>query len=382
MSNYGLNGKKLAIKIDHSRVTQAALTDLDDFLHPTGPRTMPMPGFDDEFVDIVDYILRITYWIWHEKKVDLCTRYYAADSVLHTMTGDIIGNQPVVENTWKTLEAFPDRTLDGENVIWSVEDDTTDSVTYYSSHLIVSRMTNKGASEWGPATNKRARIRTIADCVCKRNQIVEEWLMRDNAFLVQSLGYNVATIAKLQARADQSKRFNILEFLRPLCEKVTTAPRLLVVDTPPHPEKDVESFIRALFASVWQERNTAVAQEFYDFRVSAHLTAGRELYGTLELKEYLTSFQEGLENIRVTVDHVAQIPYMGDGAIDVAVRWSMTAIHAGDSALWGPASQTRFYVLGGSHYRIVRHKIREEWTVFDELAIHRQIATKRLLKEE
>ena len=32
----------------------------------------PMAGFDDEFVNIVDYILRITYRIWEGKQIGLC----------------------------------------------------------------------------------------------------------------------------------------------------------------------------------------------------------------------------------------------------------------------------------------------------------------------
>ena len=34
-------------------------------------------GFDDEFTDIVDYILRITQRIWEGKQVGLCRDYYA-----------------------------------------------------------------------------------------------------------------------------------------------------------------------------------------------------------------------------------------------------------------------------------------------------------------
>ena len=66
--------------------------------------------------------------IWHEKKVELCLKYYAPDSVLHTMVGDIVGAETVAENTWATLAAFPDRSLDGENVVWRVLDDEATSV--------------------------------------------------------------------------------------------------------------------------------------------------------------------------------------------------------------------------------------------------------------
>ena len=55
-------------------VTVCAVTDLSDMLNPVPGRRQPMKGFDDEFVDIVDYIVRITYRIWDEKQVDLCKR--------------------------------------------------------------------------------------------------------------------------------------------------------------------------------------------------------------------------------------------------------------------------------------------------------------------
>merc|ERR1711982_318319 len=83
--------------------------------------------------------------------------------------------------------------------------------------------------------------------------------------------------------------------------------------------------------------------------------------------------------IRVSVDHVACIPYLGE-ANDVAVRWSLTALHAKPSTTFGDDfTETPIYILGSSHFRIMRGKIREEWTMFDELAIHRQIATKNTL---
>lgn len=369
---------KLSVNgIDISKVTHAATTDLEDVLNPKESKpVMPMKGFDPEFVDIVDYILRITYWIWHEKKVDLCLKYYSSESILHTMTGDILGNEPVVTNTWATLKVFPDRTLDGENVVWSVEEGES---TYYTSHLIVSRMTNEGDSEWGPATNIRARIRTIADCVCKNNVIIEEWLMRDNALLVMTLGFDLKETAQKQAVADQEKGFNLLEFLAPERERVlSTAARNAQEDIiVPAPETDPTSFVKALFRTLWEKGAIDQCGMFYDFRVGAHLMAGRELYGTLEYQEYLAEIQGGLTDIVVSVDHIACIPYLGE-AIDIAVRWTLVGTHSADSELYGEATNVPLYILASSHFRITGGKIREEWTVFDELALHRQVATARL----
>jgi len=395
------------INIDCTLVTQAATTDIRDILSRPrdihtriSERTMPMPGFDDTFVDIVDYILRITHWIWHDKEVELCSRYYSQGCVLHTMVGDIVGCDTVVENTVKTLEAFSDRILDGENVVWS-RDGSGDNMTYYSSHLITSRMTNDGDSEWGPATNIRAtRIRTIADCVCRDNKIVEEWLMRDNAFLVETLGFSVEVVAKSQAKADFERGWSLVEFLEPERNRVKKNRKdvyplcdpIRVCGTDGAADANTTSFAQVLLGYLWQTPYDSSSSRlgvsvFYDTRVTAHLPHGRDVYGTLELTEFLSMYKMGLSEIAISVDHVACIPYLWEpgssprenGAVDLAVRWTMTAKHTGDSDLLGPASGAPVYLLAGSHWRIVRGtRIREEWTVWDEIALLRQVESYRL----
>lgn len=61
-------------------------------------RQQDMTGFKPTFVDIVDYILRTTHWIWNEKKVELCHDYYSKDCLVHTLTGDLVGNQAVADD--------------------------------------------------------------------------------------------------------------------------------------------------------------------------------------------------------------------------------------------------------------------------------------------
>lgn len=133
-------------------ITQVATSDLAQLLSPQAGRRMELPGFSEEFVDFPDYIIRITDRIWHERKIELCREYYTEDCVIHTMNGDICGAATVIENTHATLNAFPDRRLDADNVIWSDEGEGK----FYSSHLITSKMTNLGPSEFGPPTGKKS----------------------------------------------------------------------------------------------------------------------------------------------------------------------------------------------------------------------------------
>ena len=219
--------------------------------------------------------------------------------------------------------------------------------------------------------------------------------MRDNALLVMMNGFDVKEIAEQQAKKDlQEGKTNILDFLTQERQRVSESaplPRLddsvSSSDAPPTiapqpvlvPKTDPTGFAKLLFGTLWEAGRYDQVASFYDFRVSAHLTAGRELYGTLELREYLQDFMNGMSHICVSVDHIAKNRYLSEDSFDIAVRWTLTAKHTQTSELWGTANGTSPYILASSHWRIVRgHKIREEWTVFDELAIHKQLAAGRL----
>lgn len=352
--------------------THVATTDIGDMLNPVPGRRQSMKGFDDEFVDIADYIIRITDRIWHERKIDLCLKYYAEDSVIHTLTGDIISAKTVEKNTLDTIAAFPDRTLDGDNVIWSGDEDEG----FYSSHLITSHMTNEGPTEFGDATGLRARIRTIADCICVENKIVEEWLVRDNASLVQQLGFDLTQTAQQQAQNDKENDLSLINTLQDWRATVAETAAPPCRQSFPAPEKAPEEFANAVLGTIWAGKQKDRLANAYDFRVGAHMTAGRELYGTVEYAEYLSGFHQALSNIQFSVDHIADIPYLGD-ARDIAVRWTCSAAHTGDG-VFGTASGAPIFILGVTHWRVMNGRIREEWTVFDELAVLRQIESYRL----
>ena len=107
---------------------------IDALLAPRPSAAKPLVGFDPEFSDLVDYIIKITHRIWEQKDAGLCYRYYADHCPVHTLGGYSDSVEEVVQNTLNTIAAFPDRSLIGENVVWSEEADGS----YYSSHRITS----------------------------------------------------------------------------------------------------------------------------------------------------------------------------------------------------------------------------------------------------
>jgi hypothetical protein len=352
-------------------ITQVATTDISELLNPQGGRRMKLPGFDDEFIDLPDYIIRITDRIWHERKVELCLEYYSADCVVHTQGGDIVGAQTVVDNTHATLASFPDRTLDADNVIWSDEGDEL----FYSSHLITSKMTNLGPSEFGDATGKSVHVQTIADCACYANRVVEEWLVRDYATVVEQLGFDVDAIALKLAKEDIESGFDLVDFHADNhADTLENATRL--TDIPEKPEKRPYAFAKSLFSQIWTDRNFDKLDDYYDFRVGAMYPGRRSFYGHDQIAPFLNEIFTAIPDAEMKVEHVADIPYMISGR-DISVRWSLAGTHTGDG-FYGKATGANFYMMGVSQFRVINGRIREEVTIWDDVAVRRMVEGARL----
>ncbi len=351
-------------------ITQVAITDLSDMLTPQGGPRMELPGFDTEFVDFPDYIIRITDRIWHDRNVELCAKYYTQDCLIHTLTGPIVGAQTVIDNTYATMDAFPDRVLDADNVIWS---DDRDGV-FYSSHLITSKMTNLGTSEFGPATGRKVRVRTIADCACRANKIFEEWLARDYAAMVIHMGFEVDAVAAKLA-ADDLKEGRSLSDLHKASHAAVMAQALPHVSKPENPETHVNRFAEAVLGHYLTPKGLDALSDVYDFRVSGLYPGDRDFYGHDELGAFWQAVFTALPDAKFRLEHVADIPYLGT-ARDIAVRWSLAGHHTG-GGLYGAPTGAPVYILGLTHWRVMNGRIREEVTVWDDVAVRRQIETKR-----
>ncbi len=104
----------------------------------------------------------------------------------------VVGNQGIIAATMATLSEFPDRTLLGEDVIWT----GTDDAGMLSSHRLLSTATHLGDGVYGRATGKQLRYRILADCFAAANQITDEWLVRDQGAIVRQLGWEPKDYAR------------------------------------------------------------------------------------------------------------------------------------------------------------------------------------------
>ena len=336
--------------------------DIAQILAPQGARRQDMTGFGEEYSDIVDYILRCTHRIWEQKDVGLIATHYAPGIVVHMMTGPVVGMDGVIAGTSRTLSAFPDRTLTGEAVIWSDEG----KGAYLSSHRITSSATNLGASELGPATGKRITFTTIADCLCKANLIIEEWLVRDYSAMALALGYHPRAIARDHAASDKSKGGRA-EWRKAAMERVQSS-----IATPfpeatlPDPAAAPHAFAQSFFDIIVNHRRFAMTRAAYSRAAHWAGPGGRRLFGWGEITGWFTALIGSFGDTRISIQHVAAVGDM------IAVRWELVGTHDG-GALYGPASGEPVYILAVTHWRIAHNVIVDEVTVFDEVALMRQM---------
>ena len=327
------------------------------------PRRQGLDGFEPIYSDIVDYILRCTHRIWEEKNVGLIDTHYGADCRLHTLAGPVVGVAAVKRNTLATMAAFPDRTLIGEDVIWSEDAPGR----FHSSHRIASLMTHLGDDPtFGPATGRRALAHTIADCVCVENRIVEEWLVRDNGWLARQLGGDIQDIAAKLAAKDQlldpqMHQWRTQEIMR------VRAGGSIALDSAPAAGRIGEMWRAAFGAGLIGE-----AAAIYAPAADIAWPTGRRAFGPRGFAGLVVALTAAFADCAFVIDHVAQTPLPNDETA-TAVRWSLVGVHAG-AGVWGPATGRDVYILGVTHSRWRSGLVIEERTIFDEIAVARQIA--------
>ena len=329
---------------------------IDDILAER-PRRQSLPGFDPIYSDIVDYILRCTHRIWEEKNVGLIESHYGADCALHTLAGPVRGAPAVIANTLATLAAFPDRTLIGEDVIWSEDRPGT----FYTSHRIASVMTHLGDDPtFGPATGRRALIHTIADCVCVENRIVEEWLVRDNGWLCVQLGLDLRALAARQASEDRARDPSVHAWREAEIARVRAGGAA-----------SAETSLALAWRSAIEARMLGDAARRYAEAAELAWPTGRRGFGRAGFIGLMTQLLAPLTDVAFSVDHVSETP-LPDGDTASAMRWTLTGSHRRGGAK-AAANDRALLILGITHARLRNGFIIEERTIFDDLAIARQM---------
>jgi hypothetical protein len=317
-----------------------------------------MKGFDKKWKDFPDYIIGITKEIWEDRGIATLHDYYASDIIVRSPAGITHGRSGVIASTMSVLSEFPDRTLLGEDVIWS----GTPGTGMLSSHRIVSTATHLGDGVYGRATGKKLVYRIIADCHAIKNQINDEWLIRDQGAIVRQMGWDPKEYAKdLIGREGGPES--------------CTRPLSPAIDQPgPYGGRGNDSAWGEAYADILNRimaGDLAVIPETYDRACQLAYPGGITAHSHGAADRFWIGLRASFPSAKFTIDH--QI-----GRDDelmpprAALRWSLSGTHDGWGS-FGPPSGAEVYILGACHAEFGPWGLRREYVLFDETAIWKQI---------
>ena len=317
-----------------------------------------MKGFSNRWTDFPDYIIGITKEIWEDRGIATLHDYYASDIPVRSPGSVVTGNQGVIAATMATLAEFPDRTLYGEDVIWS----GTPEEGMLSSHRLHSTATHANDGVYGKATGKQLKYRIIADCHAINNQINDEWLIRDQGAIVRQLGWDPKDYAAdLIAREGGPEN----------CVKPFTP----AIDVPgPYKGKGNDNEWGVKLADILTRimgADMAVIPEVYDRAAQLEYPGGVSGLSFGDADEFWMGLRASFPNAKFTIEH--QIgrddPMMPPRA---AIRWGLHGKHEGWGS-FGTPTGAEVYIMGATHAEFGPWGLRREYTLFDETAIWKQI---------
>jgi predicted ester cyclase len=366
-SNIQLKNKgNLIFYADSSEVNPIDAKDDYDYVNisPVDQKKQSMRGFNEEYNNIVDYIVKITRQIWKEKDIGLIYDTYSTGVSIHKGLINSHGINEVISGTLQTLHSFPDRKGLGWSVVWSGNDQDG----FFTSHRGRSVATNTGDSYYGPATGKKVMFRTTADCMIHSNKIYEEWLVMDTYHLVQQLGFNPIEVAKKVALGTQ-KLAPPLSFGLPETAEAGLPPKLFI---PSSVEFEIGEFMLELFNKVWERRSFNFVKKFYEEKAVLHYVCNRDLIGFNEIQGMFLSLFASVPNAKLVLERITCNRRESDQDWDVAVRWRLQGMHEG-TGYFGVPSGKPIDIFGISHYKVRNERIVEEWLLFDGMEVLRQI---------
>lgn len=317
-----------------------------------------MKNFCEKWPSFTDYIIEITREIWDHRKVLSLHDYYAKDIVVRTPGGISVGVGATIEATFATIGRAPHRTSGAEDVIWSCNP----SGHFYSSHRNVDVMVHDQDGIYGPATGKKLWYWIIADCAARDGVIDDEWLIRDTGGVVRQLGWNPKEFAGYEIEAEGGPHS---------CKQPLTSAN----DLPgPYKGKGNDNEWGAKYATILTRLmggDLSVILENYDEQCHCIYAGAKTGHCPDDANEFWASLRSSFPRAKFLVEHTIG---RHDDLLSprAAIRWTLEGKHEGWGA-FGKPTGADVYILGISHVEFGPRGIRREYTLYDEVAVWKQI---------
>ena len=347
-----------AISLDAKGGTDSLL------VNPGSERIQSMRGFEDTYVDIIDYIVRITHRIWEEKDIGYIYDTYKHNSRVVDGFGLQYGRDKIVADTVHTINAFPNIRLYADEIVWAGDDE----VGFHTSHRTVIKGTNTGPSRFGPPTGRQIELWCIANCVALENEIFEEWVLYDNADMVRQMGFDLREMAREigNRRADDQVSMTSFE-----PERLPGQGKPAYLSYQTDQSLDMVDFLQTTYHNVLNRRMLKAIAQSHAPNVRVLSSNGRRFYGRNQYQSFLLGLLATFPDLAFQID---DLYWMGNDeeGYRTAMRWSVVGSHSG-WGMYGAPTGRPVHLWGISQHDIRDGRIVHEWTLFNEFAVMQQI---------
>jgi predicted ester cyclase len=360
-----LDGRPRPMPRDYA-ISLAAKGGTDQLLlDPGKERRQSMRGFEAQYVDIIDYIVRITHQIWEEKNIGYIYDTYRHNARVTDDYGLQYGRDKIVADTIHTINAFPDIRLYADEIVWAGDDE----VGFFTSHRTVIVGHNTGYSKYGPPTGKKVVVWCIANCTALENEIFEEWVIYNNSALLAQLGFDLRAKAREMGNALPANALGDMRFGEP--ERLPGQGKPTPLPLTNGPGFDPEDFVRRAAHEIWNRRMLAAVDGAYVATLRFFGPTNRAFYGRGEYKSFVLSLMAMFPDCVHQVDDVYWMGNEQEGFL-TSVRWHLVGTHRG-AGIYGPPTGRRMTMWGITQHRIIGGRITKEWMMFNEFEVLQQL---------
>ena len=320
---------------------------------------MGMQGFSDEFKTPEQYITDITYNIWERRGIGRLYDWYALDAPVHTPHAVETEIVDVFNHTLGTMHMLPNRELLAEEIIIGDRGEG-----FLSSHRVRSVGRHEGEGYYGKPTNRPFVTLAIADCMCRENKVVAEWLLSDQARIALQLGLDPVEFGRTLGRNNPAAYTVGNAAMR---QRWQDPDGLTIVG-----DSTTANQINDTYAAIWNDKRLDLMEERYDRALRFDGPSGQLCYGLRLTADLLTGIIASIPDGRYEPHHII-VKQGEDRPIRVALRWSFAGTHRGIGR-YGARTGCPLTILGISHFELRDGRIINEWMVVDETAVYAQIA--------
>ncbi|MDX1413284.1 MAG: ester cyclase [Candidatus Promineifilaceae bacterium] len=320
---------------------------------------MGMENFSPEFQSPEQYIIDITYKIWEKRGVSRINDWYAADAPVRNPHGVTNSVESVILHTLESMAEFPDEEALAEDVIIGDKESG-----FYSSHRVRWQATHLADGYYGPATKRFVSSLTIADCLCRDNRVVGEWLLGDHAGIVQQLGLDPEAFGRKLGKQNPGAYRIGNEAMR----KRWSDPQGLTIVG----DSSIANCLLDTLSAIWNDKNLAVMDEQYDRALRFEGPTNHIGFGRTQAGNWLLSLLSAIPDGRFEPHHMIIRQQVGR-PVRAAVRWSYCGTHSGHGR-YGPPTGLPITILAITHMELRDGLIANEWLVLDETAVYAQLA--------